>query len=115
MPRQGLQEVGSARITGSTAAIVWQTGCIASVARSGAGDWNITLGTDFGVDDTEMVASVQALVNLAASGSICFGVTSTSDTVKRVTALKEAALGAASALTDVDDFVITFRKRAKRS
>lgn len=91
-----------ARVDHTTPAYRWQTGQLGTITDNGAGDLTHTLGADFGIDATEILPFFTRDGAAAASGAVTFGIANTSDVAKRVTVLQEAALGAASALTDID-------------
>lgn len=90
------------RVDSTNAVYRWQTGQFAAQTQNGAGDITHNLSADYGVDATESMPQMTPDAAAAASGLVGFGYASASDTAKRVTVLKEAALGAASALTNVD-------------
>jgi hypothetical protein len=66
----------------------------------GAGIVNLTLAGG-GIDESECYHVITPAVLQAASSLQSFGLVHTSDTVKQVSSLQEAAAGAASVLTNV--------------
>ncbi|HEU5316786.1 MAG TPA: hypothetical protein VFX49_11795 [Chloroflexota bacterium] len=100
----------AARVDHTTPAYLWQSGAFGAMTDNGAGDLTHNLGADYGIDATEMLPFFAVDGALAASQLTSFGITSASDTAKRVTVLREGAAGAASALTDVNYWMWIFRK-----
>ena len=96
--------------------VVWSTGCVnaAAFTRNGAGDYTIVLGNDYAIDDAEMYVETCWYQAVAASGLISWGMISNSDTSKRFTSLKEAAMGGASVLADIGDVGVWIWKRPTR-
>jgi hypothetical protein len=78
-----------------------QSPAVQSVVNTGAGIYDITLAPNFAIDSTQCAHSISEVGQLAASGASSFALSHTSDTVKRITALREGAAGAASALTNI--------------
>lgn len=113
-----LSFVGAFRFTQQVGpVVVWSTGIIASagIVRNGAGDYSCTfISADYSLDDTEMIWWMNRYSAVAASGLWAPGISSTSDTVKRITTLVEGAAGAVSALTDIGDMCVEFWKRPIR-
>jgi hypothetical protein len=72
----------------------------ATLTATAAGDYNLTLTE--GIDETECEIHCQVRGALAGSDLHHFGVVHTSDTVKRIYVLAEAAVGGASTLVDRD-------------
>ncbi len=80
---------------------------IVSIVSAGAGLFDITLAAPAAADSGEYACIVTERGLLAGSGMSSFGVTHTSDLVKRVSCLREAPAGAASVLTNIAaDFVM---------
>lgn len=102
----------AARVSHSgTPSYRWQSGAFSStITDNGAGDLTHTLATGLGVDATEELPMCQRDGAAAASGLTTFGYLSVTDTTKRVTVLQEAALGATSALTDVDYWLSIWKR-----
>jgi len=86
----------------------WATGCFSDTVptRNGAGDYSFTFPAEYAIDSTEFDWKAQQQEAAAASGLTSYGLAHTSDTVKRITILREAALGATSALTDITGPVV---------
>lgn len=86
----------------------WATGCFADAVptRNGDGDYSFTFPTEWAIDSAECDVHMQQQEAAAASGLTSYGFVHTSDVVKRLTILREAALGATSALTDITGPVI---------
>jgi hypothetical protein len=72
-----------------------------TVGDTAAGDITLNLKTEYGLDSTKTGWSIQVDGALAASQLTSFGLVHTSDTAKQITILREGAMGAVSALTDV--------------
>jgi hypothetical protein len=85
----------------SDGSIVGRSQGISAVTPVSAGIYDITLAAGYAIDSTQSVIGVTEVGTLAASGMSSFAVSHTSDTVKRVTCLREGAAGAASALTNM--------------
>lgn len=111
MPGNNVQDVAWALVTfaAGVPSIAQQDGSFDSVTANGAGDVTLNLKSGFGIDSTQCGWATQVSGALAASQLTSFGLVHTSDEAKRITILQEGAMGAASALTDVN-FVITFFK-----
>ncbi len=86
----------------------WAVGCFSDTipTRNGAGDYSFTFPTEWSIDSAEIDVHCQQLEAAAASGLTSYGFVNTSDVSKRLTILREAALGATSALTDITGPVI---------
>jgi hypothetical protein len=100
-----LQLHGWAHIIGNavTPTFARQSGMIASVVHTGAGNYSFTLGADYAIDDIDMVCLAQVRTAIAASGAAQVAVSSTSDTVKVIDIAQEAGAGGASTLVDTID------------
>lgn len=83
------------------ATITGRSGGILSVTAVSAGIYEITLATNYGLASSQCACNVTEVGTLAASGSSSFAVNHVSNTVKRVSCLREGATGAASALTNM--------------
>ncbi len=97
---------------GGVPSIADQNGAFSStVTDNGAGDITLTLADGFAIDASECTVAMNVVGAVAASQLTTFGIVHTSDTAKRITILREGAMGGASALTDVN-FEITIFKKA---
>lgn len=96
---------------GGVPSIADQDGSFTStITDHGAGDITINFQSDLGIDASECTVAFAVVGAVAASQLTTFGIVHTSDTAKRITILREGAMGAVSALTDVN-FEATFFKK----
>lgn len=94
-----------------TPSIVDQDGSFSTtITDHGTGDITLNLADGYGIDESECYVAMNVVGAVAASQLTCFGIVHTSDTAKRITILREGAMGAVSALADVDFEITIFRK-----
>lgn len=97
---------------GAGSTYVWQSGAFTGVITdTAAGNIQLLLQADKGIDAAECAVIITARATLAASGLTTYGCRHTSDVLKQITCLQEAAMGAASALTDVDFDITIYRNK----
>jgi hypothetical protein len=94
-------------VNGGAASLTYQAGATSSVNRAGAGDVDLTLTADGGVDAGECAIIATPHGSVTASTMRSIGVVHTSDTEKQFTSVAEASSGGASVAADTNfDFAI---------
>lgn len=102
--------IGSVAFTAGSPAFVANNGAFsATITDTGTGNIGLNMADGYAIDSTQCAVVCTARATLAASGLVAFGVAHTSDVIKQVTILQEAAMGAASALADVNFDVAILR------
>lgn len=84
-----------------------QSGDFSAIAAGGTGLVNLTLAGG-GIDESECYHVITPAVLQAASSLQSFGLVHTSDTVKQVSSVQEAAVGGASVLANVPFNLVLF-------
>lgn len=81
-----------------------------TITDNAPGDITLNLNTGFGIGASECTVTFSVVGAVAASQLTTFGIVHTSGTEKRITILREGAMGAVSALADVDFEITIFKK-----
>lgn len=99
-----MRVIGVATINADVAAssIIWQTGFIQTLTRTGVGDYLLTIDPNYVADALESAITVGNAEAVAASGAVQFGYARPADNTIQVTSVREAGGGAASVRADVD-------------
>lgn len=106
-----LHAYASVAFAAGVPSIADQDGSFSStVTDNGTGDITLTLNASDGIDASECTVAMNVVGAVAASQLTTFGIVHTSDVAKRITILREGAMGAVSALADVDFEITIFKK-----